>query len=222
MSIRLRQVYRLTSAIWLGMITPAYATLSEALQNQLKDHPSPYLAMHADDPVAWQAWDDKVLERARKENKLLFVSIGYFACHWCHVMQRESYKDAVIAKHLNDNFIPVKVDRELNPALDAYLIEFVQRTRGQAGWPLNVFVTPDGDPVIGLLYMPRDQFRNLLVQVYDLWTNNNEYMRNMAAQAAALQKGQAVKPQALAADAGIQFSDKFLQQAISIADEMQG
>lgn len=220
--VKLKVVSLLVSIILIFASVPAIAALSADLKNQLTENPSPYLAMHADDPVAWQAWDEKVLERARKENKLLFVSIGYFACHWCHVMQRESYKDEVIAKNLNENFIPVKVDRELNPALDAYLIEFVQRTRGQAGWPLNVFVTPDGDPVLGLLYMPRDQFRKLLVEVQDLWASNNDYMRNMAAQAAAIQKGQPVKSEKLVPDLGVNLTNKFLQQAMSIADDMQG
>ena len=95
-----------------------------ALDNQLKQHPSPYLALHGSDPTAWQEWNPQTIERARRENKLLFVSIGYFSCHWCHVMQRESYKNADIAKLLNERYIPVKVDRELNGALDAELQAF--------------------------------------------------------------------------------------------------
>ena len=113
-----------------------------ALQNQLRDHPSPYLAMHGADPVRWQTWGPEALARARTQNKPLFISSGYFACHWCHVMQRESYQNPETADLLNRHFIPVKIDRELQPALDAHLIDFVQRTRGSAGWPLNVFLTP--------------------------------------------------------------------------------
>ncbi|MCL4147040.1 UNVERIFIED_CONTAM: hypothetical protein GTU68_011632 [Idotea baltica] len=92
-------------------------------------------------------WGKPALDKAKKENKLLLVSIGYFACHWCHVMQRESYSDKGIAKKLNKDYISVKVDRELNPVLDKRLIEFVQVTNGTAGWPLNVFITPDGYPL---------------------------------------------------------------------------
>ena len=106
----------------------------------LDNHPSPYIRLHANDAVHWQLWSESVMQQARRENKLIFVSIGYFACHWCHVMREESFNDPVAARLLNDKFIPVKVDRELNPALDDYLMDFLQRTRGYGGWPLNVFV----------------------------------------------------------------------------------
>ena len=129
-----------------------------ALENQLAHHPSPYLALHGHDPVAWQEWNAETVERARKEGKLLFVSIGYFSCHWCHVMQRESYKNLEIAKQLNANFIPVKVDREINGALDTELQAFAEATRGQAGWPLNIFVTPEGYPLAAILYAPPQDF----------------------------------------------------------------
>ena len=118
---------------------------SDRLQNQLADHASPYLAMHGKDPVVWQDWSPELLKRAKQENRLLFISSGYFSCHWCHVMQRESYKAIDVAKLLNQKFLPVKIDRELEPALDAHLIEFVELTRGRAGWPLNVFLTTLGD-----------------------------------------------------------------------------
>ena len=88
------------------------------LTNQLANNPSPYLALHGKDPVAWQEWNAETFARARRENKLLYVSVGYFACHWCHVMQRESYSNSAIAAELNQHFIPVKVDRELNNGVD--------------------------------------------------------------------------------------------------------
>ncbi len=157
-----------------------------AAQNQLKDHPSPYLAMHGNDPVHWQSWDNAVFEQARKENKLVFVSIGYFACHWCHVMQRESYQDADIAKLINQHFIPVKVDRELQPALDARLIEFVERTRGYAGWPLNVFITPEGYPLLGIVYLPPKDFTELLVNMNQAWLEDAAGLKVTAESAAAM------------------------------------
>jgi uncharacterized protein YyaL (SSP411 family) len=140
----------------------AATTAHGALVNQLRDHPSPYLAMHGDDPVNWQIWGQEAIASARQADKLLYVSIGYFACHWCHVMQRESYRSPEIAKLLNEAFVPVKVDRELQPALDARLIEFVERTQGYSGWPLNVFLTPEGYPLVGIVYLPPDQFLGLL------------------------------------------------------------
>ena len=116
--------------------------------------------MHGDDPVAWQDWGPAAIARARREGKLLFVSVGYFTCHWCHVMQRESYRNPAIAAYINRHFIPVKVDRELEAALDARLIEFAERTQGHGGWPLNVFMTPEGYPMFAVLYQPPQVFRD--------------------------------------------------------------
>jgi len=153
--------------------------------NTLKNNPSPYLAMHGDDPVNWQQWNSETVARAKKENKMLFVSIGYFACHWCHVMQKESYQAEDIAKILNKKFISVKIDRELNPALDARMIEFVNRTRGYSGWPLNVFITPDGYPLFGLVYLPHDDFKALVEKLDSFWSEDPTGLSNDAKQAAS-------------------------------------
>ncbi len=131
-----------------------------------------YLALHGHDPVAWQEWNADTLARARRENKLLFVSVGYFACHWCHVMQRESYQNPQIAALLNRDFIPVKVDRELNNGLDEALQDFSSLLNGVAGWPLNAFVTPEGYPVFVVLYAPPDDFRKLLPQLSARWASD--------------------------------------------------
>lgn len=156
-----------------------------ALQNQLQGHPSAYLAMHGDDPVHWQDWGDAVLSEAGEQGRLILLSSGYFACHWCHVMQRESYRDAAVAAELNAHFIPVKLDRELHPALDAHLIDFVERTQGSAGWPLNVLLTPDGYPVLGATYLPRDDFLALLRQVRELWQQDAGRLGELARRAMA-------------------------------------
>jgi uncharacterized protein YyaL (SSP411 family) len=148
--------------------------------NQLQNHSSPYLALHGNDPVNWMEWGKPALDKAKKENKLLFVSIGYFACHWCHVMQRESYADKGIAQQLNKNYISIKVDRELNPVLDKRLIEFVQVTNGTAGWPLNVFITPDGYPLVGATYMPREHFSNVLKQLDEKWKTEKKSLNAQA------------------------------------------
>lgn len=215
--------FRLRLLILFALMVLLPATLQAGLSNTLRDHPSPYLAMHADDPVAWQTWGKAVLETAKREDKLIFVSIGYFSCHWCHVMQRESYSDKTVAKYLNKDFIPVKVDRELNPALDAYLIEFVRRTRGYAGWPLNVFITPEGYPIAGLTYMPLQQFRALLTQLIGLWRKDKQAMKEMAKQAAAIQDGEQAKTTTpLKPDAGKRYQQRFLQDAIAVADDLLG
>ena len=148
--------------------------------NQLANHPSPYLAMHGNDPVAWQSWGEDVMSRARKNDQLVYVSIGYFSCHWCHVMQRESYSNPAIAQLLNKHFVPVKVDRELEPALDARLIDFTESTQGRAGWPLNVFLTPQGDPLYAVLYMPPDQFKTVVSRLNDLWSTDREQLLRLA------------------------------------------
>ena len=139
------------------------------LTNQLEDHPAPYLALHGQDPVAWQEWGADTMEMARKSNRILFLSIGYFSCHWCHVMQRETFRNPEAAKFLNENFIPVKIDKELEPALDRRLMDFTQRIIGRGGWPLNVFVLPGGDPVYSVLYSPTDQFVEILSRLQSVW-----------------------------------------------------
>jgi uncharacterized protein YyaL (SSP411 family) len=161
----------------------------QALSNQLKQHPSPYLALHGNDPVQWQDWGPDVIERAKAENKLIFVSSGYFSCHWCHVMQRESFSDMGVAALLHKLAIPVKIDRELQPALDSWLIDFTERTAGHAGWPLNVFLTPDGYPLLGLTYLPKDKFSDVLKQLQTRWNESEEYFR-----AAALKAFQSMQP----------------------------
>ncbi|MXX15834.1 MAG: DUF255 domain-containing protein [Gammaproteobacteria bacterium] len=159
--------------IWLSPETAA------AADNTLKDHPVPYLALHGEDPIHWQEWGPGVMEAARRDNRIVLVSIGYFSCHWCHVMQRESFQDPDIAGIANRHFIFVKVDREMHPALDDAMMSFAQSTLGQAGWPLNVFITPDGSPIYALLYLPPDRFRQVLERLQALWSGSEAELRRM-------------------------------------------
>ncbi|WP_456380380.1 thioredoxin domain-containing protein [Thiolapillus sp.] len=209
---------------WLWGLLLCFCSLPVlALQNQLANHPSPYLAMHGNDPVHWQAWNAQTLELAKKEDKLLFISSGYFACHWCHVMQRESYQDAVIAELLNTWFIPVKIDRELNPALDEHLIDFVRRTQGHAGWPLNVFLTPEGYPVAGIIYVPAEQFRVLLGRMQKMWQAEKAQVTGLARQAMkelVRQRQSSGNPGGPLP--GKELLQKFLGSAMGMADEMAG
>ncbi|WP_026289146.1 thioredoxin domain-containing protein [Thioalkalivibrio sp. ALMg11] len=152
---------------WIGMSVPlllvALAVPGAVQANpEMADSVSPYLRLHVDDPVQWRAWDPALLEKAREEQRPLLISSGYYSCFYCHVMQEESFKDDGIAERMNENFIPVKVDREVNGALDSYLLEFQRATAGSAGWPLNVVVTPDGHALTGVVYAPRDQFAEFL------------------------------------------------------------
>ena len=127
--------------------------------NRLAQETSPYLLQHADNPVDWQPWGEEALGRARAEGKPLLVSIGYSACHWCHVMERESFDDAATAAVMNELFVNVKVDREERPDVDAVYMDAVVALTGQGGWPLTVFLTPDGEPFYGGTYFPPDTSR---------------------------------------------------------------
>jgi uncharacterized protein YyaL (SSP411 family) len=210
--------FRLLFALLLSVPGMAFG----ALTNQLVNHPSPYLAMHGGDPVHWQDWGPEALALAKRQNKPLFISSGYFACHWCHVMQQESYSDRSVAALLNEHFIPVKIDRELQPALDAYLIDFVERTRGSAGWPLNVFLTPEGHPLLGLTYAQRDVFHRLLIRLGSAWEVQHEQLQAMARDAAKqLVADHERELPPLPRDTG-PLLDTLKKQALDIADELQG
>jgi uncharacterized protein len=122
--------------------------------NRLLQEQSPYLRQHAYNPVDWYPWGDEALAKAKAENKPILLSIGYSACHWCHVMERESFENEAIARLMNENFVPVKVDREERPDLDQIYMDAVQLLTGRGGWPLTVFLTPDGKPFYGGTYFP--------------------------------------------------------------------
>ena len=122
--------------------------------NRLINENSPYLLQHAHNPVDWYAWGDEALQKAKTENKVILVSIGYAACHWCHVMEKESFENEAVAKQMNEHFINIKIDREERPDLDHIYMDAVQAMAGSGGWPLNVFLTPDAKPFYGGTYFP--------------------------------------------------------------------
>src|SRR5690349_11727567 len=128
--------------------------------NRLAGETSPYLLQHAHNPVDWYPWGEEALTRAKSENKPLLVSIGYAACHWCHVMERESFKNEETAAIMNQYFVNVKIDREERPDLDHIYMDAVQAMTGSGGWPLNVFLTPDGKPFYGGTYFPPQAMGN--------------------------------------------------------------
>jgi uncharacterized protein YyaL (SSP411 family) len=122
--------------------------------NRLAEETSPYLLQHKDNPVDWWAWGPEALDVARGEDRPILLSIGYSACHWCHVMERESFGDEETARYMNEHFVNVKVDREERPDVDALYMEAVQGMTGQGGWPMTVFLDPDGVPFYGGTYFP--------------------------------------------------------------------
>lgn len=145
-------------------------TYSNALINET----SPYLLQHAHNPVNWYAWGEEAFERARKENKLVLVSIGYSSCHWCHVMERESFEAEDIAQIMNENFICIKVDREERPDVDQLYMDAVMLMTGSGGWPLNAFTLPDKRPVYGGTYFPPGQWKKVLKQLRTSWEKHPE------------------------------------------------
>lgn len=147
------------------------------MPNRLMYESSPYLLQHADNPVDWYPWGEEALQRARDEDRPIFLSIGYSACHWCHVMERESFEDEETAKILNDHFVSIKVDREERPDLDRIYMNAVHTLTGSGGWPMSVFLMPDARPFYAGTYFPPDSrygmpsFRQVLHSVVDAWEN---------------------------------------------------
>jgi len=133
--------------------------------NQLVHESSPYLLQHAHNPVNWYPWGEEALEKARSENKLIIVSIGYAACHWCHVMEHESFENEEVARYMNAHFVAIKVDREERPDIDQVYLNAVQLITGRGGWPLNCILLPDGRPIFGGTYFPGEQWIDMLSKV---------------------------------------------------------
>jgi uncharacterized protein YyaL (SSP411 family) len=148
--------------------------------NRLAQETSPYLLQHAGNPVDWNPWDDEALERARNEDRPILLSVGYAACHWCHVMERESFEDAATAAVMNEHFVCIKVDREERPDLDAVYLDAVVALTGSGGWPLTAFLTPDGKPFFGGTYYPPEprhglpSFRQVLTAVAEAWRDRRD------------------------------------------------
>jgi len=145
--------------------------------NRLADETSPYLLQHRDNPVDWRPWGPAALTAAREQDRPLLVSIGYSACHWCHVMERESFEDEATAELLNARFVAIKVDREERPDLDAIYMDAAQAMTGHGGWPLTVFLTPDGRPFYAGTYFPNEDrhgmpaFTKVLAAIAETWTS---------------------------------------------------
>ena len=161
--------------------------------NRLANSSSPYLKEHADNPVDWYEWGPEALQKAEKENKPLIISIGYASCHWCHVMEEESFMDTAVARIMNENFISIKVDREERPDIDQIYLEAAQLISGNSGWPLNAFALPDGKPFYAATYFPKDQWVMMLQQVVKTYQQENaNVLKQAEALTKALQESEAV------------------------------
>jgi uncharacterized protein YyaL (SSP411 family) len=172
------------------------------MPNLLEHETSPYLLQHAHNPVDWHPWGDVALARARADAMPILLSIGYAACHWCHVMERESFEDDATAALMNEHFVCIKVDREERPDIDAIYMQATQAMTGHGGWPMTVFLTPDGEPFYAGTYFPPDDrhgtpsFRRVLLGVADAWRNRQDSVARTAAQMRELYKASTERTQA--------------------------
>lgn len=159
-------------------------TMNHTHTNSLINENSSYLLQHAHNPVNWYPWGEEALAKAKIENKPILISIGYSACHWCHVMERESFENEEVAKIMNEFFICIKVDREERPDIDQIYMDAVQIMTGSGGWPLNCFATPGGKPFFGGTYFPSNNWINVLKGIQNAWLNENDKVKNVADQLA--------------------------------------
>jgi uncharacterized protein YyaL (SSP411 family) len=195
--------------------------------NRLIKETSPYLLQHAHNPVDWYSWCEEAFERAKKEDKPVLVSIGYSACHWCHVMERESFEDEETAKIMNENFINIKVDMEERPDIDQIYMTFVQATTGNGGWPLNVFVTPDKKPFFGGTYFPPQDrynlpsFRRVLMAVAEAWRKNKEQLIESADEIVK-QIESAIKTEVKLSELNTKISDVAFEKLLKFYDVKNG
>ncbi|MEM1198708.1 MAG: DUF255 domain-containing protein [Pseudomonadota bacterium] len=173
----------LTSSILLLVLTLTGAA-AEGAKRLLKES-SPYLRLHADNPVNWYPWGPEALAKAKAENKPIYLSVGYSTCHWCHVMERESFMDQKIAAYLNEHFIAIKVDRERRPDIDETFMLVTELMAQRGGWPNNVFLTPELTPFMGETYLPPEIFTQLITNVANRWKTNS---KDMLAEAAQMQE----------------------------------
>jgi hypothetical protein len=151
-------------------------TVEKTHANALIHETSPYLLQHAHNPVNWVPWGDEAFEKAKEENKLIIISIGYSACHWCHVMEHQTFEDSAAAALMNEHYVCIKVDREERPDVDQVYMTAVQLMTRSGGWPLNVVTLPDGRPVWGGTYFPKENWMDALQQVWDVYQNEPEKM----------------------------------------------
>jgi uncharacterized protein YyaL (SSP411 family) len=203
--------------------------MSATEQNRLDEEQSPYLRQHADNPVNWQPWDDDALDAARERDVPIFLSIGYSACHWCHVMEDESFNDEAVAERLNEAFVPIKVDREERPDLDRLYQTICGMVSGQGGWPLSVWLTPDGRPFYVGTYFPREAkrgqpgFLDLLDSIAESWQNDREDIEGRADQWASAMAGELeATPEQPGDPPGSDLLETAAQQAVESADREHG
>jgi uncharacterized protein YyaL (SSP411 family) len=179
--------------------------------NQLIHESSPYLLQHAHNPVDWYPWNEAALEKAKSENKLLLISIGYSSCHWCHVMEHESFEDTTVAAFMNEHFVCIKVDREERPDIDdVYMTACQLSSGGSCGWPLNSFALPDGRPVWAGTYFPKTKWLEVLDYFRKTWAEEPDKMKEYGERLVAGIQDHGLNQEITEEDKG--FDEKDIQQ----------
>ncbi len=196
--------------------------------NRLVHEKSPYLLQHAHNPVDWYPWGDEAFEKARTENKPIFLSIGYSTCHWCHVMERESFENEGIAAYMNQEFVNIKIDREERPDIDRIYMSYVQSTTGSGGWPMSVWLTPDLMPFVGGTYFPPDNrygragFPLILQRVAEAWQKDRDRILESAGNVMEQMRSQAERSSGETTDVGEAVMDSAFQYYRRIFDSRRG
>lgn len=201
---------------------------TERYTNRLIHEKSPYLLQHAHNPVDWYPWGQEAFDKAKRENKPIFLSIGYSTCHWCHVMEKESFENIDTATFLNNNFVCIKVDREQRPDLDNVYMNFVEATTGSGGWPMTIWLTPDLKPIVGGTYFPAEEGHGLpslmtiLTRVSDAWRDREPDLRQQAGDITAKLQAFANQPMAPAGPIDAGLLQKELEELASSFDAQEG
>ncbi|CAH1100412.1 unnamed protein product [Psylliodes chrysocephalus] len=195
-----------SSDITRKMSTQASSSSSSKKTNRLILEKSPYLLQHATNPIDWYPWGQEAFDKAKAENKIIFLSIGYSTCHWCHVMEKESFENPSVAEIMNKHFVSIKVDREERPDVDRLYMSFIQATAGGGGWPMSLFLSPDLEPLTGGTYFPpednygRPGFKTLLKSIAEQWKNKKTAMLKSGKQVIEILKKMNIKNQTVAVD----------------------
>ena len=214
---------RLSAAFLFLFIAVSFNPISAVAAPGAGQILSPYIASHADDLVLWQPWSQSSLQLAQRENKLLLVSSGYLACRYCYVMKNESFENREIAAYINKHFIPILIDSEMDPVLDAQLQRFMEAMEQPQGWPLQVILTPNRDPLIGVVYQPPETFLSFLQRVQARWQESPGRMAEIAQNATkAIVRELSTQAFEISDSLKIQFVNGLRQQALLVADEDNG
>tara|TARA_B110000483_G_scaffold65090_2_gene81300 strand:+ start:2030 stop:4132 length:2103 start_codon:yes stop_codon:yes gene_type:complete len=197
--------------------------IAQKMENKLADETSLYLKQHATNPVNWFPWGNEALSEAKKNDQLLLISIGYSSCHWCHVMEEESFEKEEVAKVMNSKFINIKVDREERPDVDEIYMKALVLMTGSGGWPLNIIALPDGTPIWGGTYVPKDQWIQVLNQVSEFYkTRKSDVLEYASNVREGVKKESLIEPVERSSDYTADFQNKLAEKAFSFTDKVNG